>query len=119
MIFLIFVSPTILDSFAEESNLQCSEGMVLVYRINSDKYACLKPSSAGNWYSQGIAEPVEQIKSFEENLYNDAMNPRQLEYPNHLGFNDLHIEAINHLIPTDDHSVLDMIVHHHVKFMMI
>ena len=43
------------------------------------------------------------------------MNPRQTEYPNHLGFNDLHIEAINHLIPTDDHSVLDMIVHHHCK----
>ena len=114
MIFSLSVGLPILDSFAEE-NFQCSEGMVLVYRVNSDKYACLKSSTADKWYSQGMAEPVEQIKSFEKNLYNDSMNPRQTEYPNHLGFNDLHIEAINHLIPTDDHSVLDMIVHHHCK----
>ena len=115
MTFSLLVTPSILDSFAEENNFQCSEGMVLVYRINSDEYACLKSSTADKWYEQGIAEPVEQIESFEKNLYNEAMNPRQTEYPNHLGFNDLHIEAINHLIPTDDHSVLDMIVHHHCK----
>jgi len=48
-------------------------------------------------------------------LYNNDLNPRQMEYPNHLGFNDLHIEAINHIIPSDDDSVLDMIVHHQCK----
>jgi len=115
IIFSLLVTPSILDSFGEEPNFQCSEGMVLVYRVNSDKYACLKPSTADKWYQQDMAEPVEQIKSFEKNLYNEAMNPRQTEYPNQLGFNDLHIEAINHLIPTDDNSVLDMIVHHHCK----
>ncbi len=115
MIFSILITPSILDSFAEESNFQCSEGMVLVYRVNSEKYACLKPSTADKWYKEGIAEPVEQIKSFGENLYNESMNPRQIEYPAHLGFNDLHIEAINHLIPSDDDSVLDMLVHHHCK----
>ena len=115
MIFSLLVTPSILESFGEETNIQCSEGMVLVYRVNSDKYACLKPSTADKWYQQDMAEPVEQIKSFEKNLYDEAMNPRQTEYPNQLGFNDLHIEAINHLIPTDDHSVLDMIVHHHCK----
>ncbi|MDH5463917.1 MAG: DUF1264 domain-containing protein [Nitrosopumilus sp.] len=112
---LILISPSMMDSFAEDSNFQCSEGMVLVYRINSDKYACLKPSTADKWYEDGIAEPIKQIKSFEKNLYNESMNPRQTEYPNHLGFNDLHIEAINHLIPSNDDSVLDMIVHHHCK----
>jgi hypothetical protein len=67
MIFsLILITPSILDSFAEESNFQCSEGMVLVYRVNSEKYACLKPSTADKWYKDGIAEPVEQIKSFGE-----------------------------------------------------
>jgi len=76
MIFsLILITPSIFDSFAQESNFQCSEGMVLVYRINSEKYACLKPSTADKWYKEGIAEPVEQIKSFEENLYNESMNP--------------------------------------------
>ena len=88
MVFSLLVTPLMLDSFAEDSNLQCSEGMVLVYRINSDKYACLKSSTADKWYKEGIAEPVEQIKSFQKDLYNDAMNPRQTEYPNHLGFND-------------------------------
>jgi len=114
---LILIAPFILDSYAQESNFQCSEGMVLVYRINSEKYACLKPSTADKWYKEGIAEPVQQIKSFgeEKSLYNESMNPRQLEHPNHLGFNDLHIEAINHLIPNDDDSVLDMIVHHQCK----
>jgi len=114
-VFSFIISPSVLDSFAQEANFQCSEGMVLVYRVNSEKYACLKSSSADKWYEKGIAEPVKQIESFEKDLYNETMNPRQTEYPNHLGFNDLHIEAINHLIPANDDSVLDMIVHHHCK----
>lgn len=51
-------------------------------------------------------------------LYNETMNPRQKEYPNHLGFNDLHIQAIRHLKPdTDDvhDPKLQTIVHHHCK----
>lgn len=50
--------------------------------------------------------------------YNNTLNPRQKEYPNHLGFNDLHIQAIRHLVP-DTHDVhdpkLQVIVHHHCK----
>ncbi len=50
--------------------------------------------------------------------YNSTFNPRQKEYPNHLGFNDLHIQAIRHLVP-DTHDVHDpklrTIVHHHCK----
>lgn len=51
-------------------------------------------------------------------LYNETMNPRQKEYPNHLSFNDLHIQAIRHLKPdTDDvhDPKLQTIVHHHCK----
>jgi hypothetical protein len=51
-------------------------------------------------------------------LYNETLNPRQLEHPDHLGFNDLHIQAIRHLVP-DTHSVhdpkLQVVVHHHCK----
>ena len=51
-------------------------------------------------------------------LYNETLNPRQIEHPDHLGFNDLHIQAIRHLVP-DTHSVhdpkLQVIVHHHCK----
>lgn len=50
--------------------------------------------------------------------YHETMNPRQKEYPNHLGFNDLHIQAIRHLKP-DTHDVhdpkLQTVVHHHCK----
>ncbi len=51
-------------------------------------------------------------------LYNETMNPRQKEYPNHLGFNDLHIQAIRHLKPDSDDvhdPKLQTIVHHHCK----
>jgi len=54
----------------------------------------------------------------KEAVYNETLNPRQKEYPNHLGFNDLHIQAIRHIMP-DTHDVndpkLQMIVHHHCK----
>lgn len=52
-------------------------------------------------------------------LYNETFNPRQKEYPNHLGFNDLHIQAIRHIRPEGksetELSKLDVIVHHHCK----
>ena len=51
-------------------------------------------------------------------VYNETFNPRQKEYPNHLGFNDLHIQAIRHIVP-DTHDVhdpkLQVVVHHHCK----
>jgi len=48
-------------------------------------------------------------------LYNKDLNPRQIEYPNIVGFNDLHIGAIRHLEPNGDNSKLDTLVHHHCK----
>jgi len=73
----------------------------------------------------GCAANAEQAKSTVSDLseakplvYNPTFNPRQKEYPNHLGFNDLHIQAIRHLVP-DTHDVhdpnLQVIVHHHCK----
>ncbi len=50
--------------------------------------------------------------------YNSTFNPRQKEYPNHLGFNDLHIQAIRHLPIEGTKDVkrkLHNIVHHHCK----
>ena len=51
--------------------------------------------------------------------YNEQLNPRQIDYPNILGFNDLHIHANRHLDPESslapvDH-LLQTIVHHHCK----
>lgn len=48
--------------------------------------------------------------------YNKTLNPRQKEYPNHLGFNDLHIQAVRHLPDGDkDARKLHHVVHHHCK----
>lgn len=56
------------------------------------------------------------------------LNPRQTEYPAHLGFNDLHIEAIRHIDPNatqattaanqsgqQQQDIFNLIVHHHCK----
>jgi hypothetical protein len=52
-------------------------------------------------------------------LYNEALNPRQIDYPNTLGFSDLHIHAIRHLDVNQSHGssdhLLQTIVHHHCK----
>jgi len=52
-------------------------------------------------------------------VYNETLNPRQIEYPNILGFNDLHIHAIRHLDVEKSHGtaehLLQTIVHHHCK----
>lgn len=58
------------------------------------------------------------VVSAEPKKYNETFNPRQKEYPNHLGFNDLHIQAIRHLVPDTDNvndPKLQVIVHHHCK----
>jgi Protein of unknown function (DUF1264) len=56
--------------------------------------------------------------------YNEMLNPRQIEYPALLGFNDLHIEAIRHIDPNTTSSsaanqtqddIFNLIVHHHCK----
>ena len=48
--------------------------------------------------------------------YNKTLNPRQKQYPNHLGFNDLHIQALRHLPGGDkDARKLRHPVHHHCK----
>ena len=75
---IVLIAPTILDSYAQESNFQCSEGMVLVYRINSDKYACMKQSSADKWYKDGIAEPVEQVKLFDSEMETPSIHPEKM-----------------------------------------
>ena len=55
----------------------------------------------------------------KKQVYNETLNPRQIDYPNVLGFNDLHIHAIRHLdVNQSDGPVdhlLQTIVHHHCK----
>ena len=55
----------------------------------------------------------------KEPIYNETLNPKQIEYPNVLGFNDLHIHANRHLDVDRSHGTADhllqTIVHHHCK----
>lgn len=67
-----------MNVFAEDLNFVCSEGKTLVYRVNSDKYACLKPSTADKWFKDGIAEPVEQIKSFDSEMEKTPLHPEKM-----------------------------------------
>jgi Protein of unknown function (DUF1264) len=66
-----------------------------------------------------IAEEAASKPAAEKpKLYSEVFNPRQKEYPNHLGFNDLHIQAIRHIKPDSasaSDSKLQVIVHHHCK----
>jgi uncharacterized protein involved in high-affinity Fe2+ transport len=88
------------------------------------------PSINTNTFAQEVSQPESNVEVKDEtrtseynitaaSTYNEILNPRQIEYPAHLGFNDLHIEADNHMNPnsTQGHNpeYLDVIVHHHCK----
>lgn len=61
----------------------------------------------------------KMMKTQSGPLYNEVLNPRQIDYPNTLGFSDLHIHAIRHLDVNQSHGTADhllqTIVHHHCK----
>jgi uncharacterized protein involved in high-affinity Fe2+ transport len=69
--------------------------------------------------TQGQDGNMTSYNTTAASAYNEMLNPRQTEYPAHLGFNDLHIEAINHVDPNAtagyDAAFLNIIVHHHCK----
>jgi len=64
-------------------------------------------------------QKMKDMMMNKEPVYNEALNPRQVDYPNVLGFNDLHIHAIRHLDVDKSHGtsdhLLQTIVHHHCK----
>ena len=64
--------------YGEQPNFVCSEGKVLVYRIISDKYACVKPHTSERWNKEGISEPVDQIKSFDSTMETYPLHPEKM-----------------------------------------
>lgn len=76
---LLFASLfTIQSSFGEENGLFCNDGQVLVYRVNAEKYACINPPTAQNWYKSGIAEPVDQITSVDSEIDTQPLHPEKM-----------------------------------------
>jgi hypothetical protein len=68
LILSIGIIPSI--SFVEalqpkDSETQCREGQVLVFRNNSNNYVCVSETTADRWVALGIAERVEQKMSEE------------------------------------------------------
>ena len=61
MLMIAIPFPIAIADSHQHSNIHCNEGKVLVYRLNSDKFACLNPPTAEKWFKSGIAEPVETI----------------------------------------------------------
>lgn len=69
-------------------------------------------------YATSATAGSEQNHAAAQPKYNTTMNPRQIEHPNTLGFNDLHIQAIRHLKPdvfSADDPKLHAVIHHHCK----
>ena len=62
-----------------------------------------------------MSKDMDMKKHHVAPLCNEMLNPNQISYPNVVGFNDLHIEAIRHLAPHGDNSKLKVNVHHHCK----
>jgi hypothetical protein len=78
---------------------------------------CASTTAAEKSVSSAVSEKSVSITN-QLRPYNKTINPRQKEYPNHLGFNDLHIQAIRHLYPENNdpkHPNLQTIIHHHCK----
>jgi len=69
--------------------------------------------------AQDMQHGDQKMMTGNEAVYNETLNPRQIDYPNVLGFNDLHIHAIRHLDVNKSHGpadhLLQTIVHHHCK----
>ena len=58
----------------------------------------------------GCSTAATTHKAVEAKVYNETFNPRQKEYPNHVGFNDLHIQAIRHDLDIFPYFVISVYV---------
>ena len=102
-----------------ENGWECDSNKVKVIIVDGGA-TCAPESVAKSWIRTGFATMVSEIdlsglEVTSEAIYNQTFNPRQKEYPNQIGFNDLHIQAVRHVDPKGDNSRLDIIVHHHCK----
>ena len=75
LILLIGIIPAVPFGDAlqpKDSETQCREGLILVFRINANNYVCVSQITADKWEQYGIAEIVESDKK-------EIMPPKKLE----------------------------------------
>jgi len=67
----------------EEDEIQCREGLVLVFRTIANDYVCLSESTAERWVELGMAEMVEQEvedETMEKEALEDSMQEQNVVY---------------------------------------
>jgi glyoxylase-like metal-dependent hydrolase (beta-lactamase superfamily II) len=66
LVFLLVLSPLLFSfiqaGYSLTADSTCKEGYVLVLRTNVQKYACVFDSTASEWQTLDIAEPVEPVE---------------------------------------------------------
>ena len=62
----------------EDADTQCRDQLVLVFRINSNNFACVAESTAERWIELEIAEMAGQ-KTLEETMEPETMEPETME----------------------------------------
>jgi glyoxylase-like metal-dependent hydrolase (beta-lactamase superfamily II) len=66
LVYLFVLSPLLFsfiqDGYSLTADSTCKEGYVLVLRTNVQKYACVFDSTASEWQTLDIAEPVEPME---------------------------------------------------------
>lgn len=75
LILLIGIIPAVPFGDAlqpKDSETQCREGLILVFRINANNYVCVSQITADKWEQYGIAEIVESDKK-------EIVPPKKLE----------------------------------------
>ncbi len=88
IILSIGIIPAIPSSEAlqeKDVETQCREGLVLVYRINANNYACISESTADKWERYGIAERVESAEkeTVEQELTSEIELPPYPDLPDY------------------------------------
>ena len=66
LVFLFVLSPLLFsfiqNGYSLSADSSCKEGYVLVLRTNVQKYACVFDSTASEWQTLAIAQPVEPVE---------------------------------------------------------
>jgi hypothetical protein len=112
VVFLSTVSAALLLSASSGVLFSGSNGYDALNAFAQEQNQTTAAASGNN----NTANTTEAASNF-----NEMLNPRQKEYPAHLGFNDLHIEAIRHIDPNatqgnqQQQDIFNLIVHHHCK----
>ena len=129
LIFSIGIAPSLPFSNAdyldninrEDTDTQCREGLVLVYRTTSNQYVCTDDGTAGRWIQLGIAELVRPLsmqqpveEKMEEQMMEEVMEEPSLgieipPYPDKPSIHPKLLASNEFWMPVGVHKVTDRV----------